>query len=68
MSTYFNTFVYFTSAHRAQVCILIFQWCEHVRDVDRDAAVHRGALQSPGPAPEDGGQGDEPSTSLTLHR
>lgn len=48
--------------------ILIFQWREHVRDAHRDPPVHRGALQSPGPAPEDGGQGDEPSTPLALHR
>lgn len=54
--------------HKLKCVCLIFQWCEHVRDADRDPAVHRGALQSPSPAPEDGGQGDEPSTSLTLHR
>lgn len=55
------------SAPRAEVCILMFQWCEHVRDVDRHSPVHRGALQSPSPAPEDGGQGDEPFTPLPFH-
>ena len=47
---------------------LVLQWCEHVRDADGYSPVHRGAVQSPSPAPEDGGQGDEPSTSLALHR
>lgn len=48
--------------------VLIFQRREHVCNVDRDASVHRGALQSPSSAPEDGRQGDEPPTSLTVHR
>jgi len=65
MAAYLNRFGLFP---RADVCILIFQRCEHVRHVDREPAVHRGALQPPSPPPEDGGQGDEPSTSLTLLR
>lgn len=56
------------SAAVANVCILVFQWCEHVCDVDWDSAVHCGALQPPSPASEDGRQGDEPSTPLTLYR
>lgn len=56
------------SSPRAEVYILIFQWRKHVRNVDWDSPVHCGALQSPSPASEDGGQGDEPSTSFTLHR
>lgn len=42
-------------AFGAEVYILVFQWREHVRNVDGDSAVHRGALQSPSAAPEDGG-------------
>lgn len=56
------------SATIANVCILVFQWCEHVCNVDWDSPVHCGALQSPSAASEDGRQGDEPSTPLTLYR
>lgn len=47
---------------------VVLQWGEHVRHVDGNPSVHRGALQSASPAPEDGGQGDEPSTSLSIYR
>lgn len=57
------------SAPRPKVDIFwSYQWREHVCDVDWDSPIHGGALQSPSPAPEDGRQGDEPSTSLPLYR
>lgn len=66
--TYLNTYFHFISSTIAEVFILVLQWCEHVCDVDWDSSLHCGALQSPGSAPENGRQGDESSTSLTLYR